>query len=189
MQLSIRCIVDLTRMTAFIATWATALTFGVPTATAAEIDAQLMAVSVEPANRDLVVYPLPSTLSQFLPMWREALEDALKRAGIFSPTAPRRLSLTVKILEFSLSGKILTAFARYQLFDNPPAAPVFETDIMSNQGISSLATGVTSLEDPAAATENRAEVIRATQDNITQFVDQLEAFARGHRQSESPQSR
>jgi ribosome modulation factor len=186
LQLSIRCIVDLTRMATFIATWATVLTFGIATPTTAGIDGQLAAVSVEPASRDLVVYPLPSTLSQFLPTWREALEDALTRARIFSPTASRRLSLRVKVLEFSLSGKILTAFARYQLFDNPPAAPIFETDIMSNQGISSLAIGVTSLEDPAVATEHRSEVIRAIQDNITQFVDQLEAFAGGHPQSERP---
>ena len=59
------------------------LTLGVATPTAAGIDGQLATVSVEPASRDLVVYPLPSTLSQFLPTWREALEDALTRVRIF----------------------------------------------------------------------------------------------------------
>jgi hypothetical protein len=152
-------------------------------APAAEIDAQLAAVSVEPVSRDLVIYPLPSTLSQILPIWHEAREAALTRARIFSPTAPRRLSLSVKVLEFSLSGKILTALARYQLFDDSPAAEVFQADIMSNQGVSSLATGVTSLEDAAVATENRTEVVRAIQDNVTPFVEQLEAFAHGHPQS------
>jgi hypothetical protein len=49
---------------------------------------------------------------------------------------------------------------------------------MSNAGLSGLATGVTSLDDPAVATRNRTEVIRAIQDNITQFLDQLDAFAR-----------
>ena len=189
MQVSGRCILDLTRVLAFVATCATGLILGVARPTAAEIDAQLVTVSVEPASRDLVVYPLPSTLSQFLPMWREALEYALTRARIFSPTAPRRLSLSVRVLEFSLSGTILTAFARYQLFDNSPDAPVFEADVMSNQGISGLATGVTSLEDPSIATQNRTEVIRAIEDNIAKFIDQLETFARGHPQSESPQSR
>jgi len=38
---------------------------------------------------------------------------------------------------------------------------------------------VTSLDDPALATQNRTEIIRAIQDNITQFLDQLETFARG----------
>ena len=69
-------------------------------------------------------------------------------------------------------------FARYQLFDVPAGNPVFSADIMSNAGLSSLATGVTSLDDPAVATQNRTQVIRAIQDNITQFLDQLEAFAR-----------
>lgn len=181
-----RCIVDLSRMLALVVTCATALTLGLARPGAAEIDARLESVSVEPASRDRAVYPLPSTLSQFLPMWRGALEDAVTRLGIFNPSAPRRLLLSVKVLEFSLSGKILTVFARYQLFDNPPGAPVFAADIMSNQGMSSLATGVTSLEDPAVATQNRTEVIRAIQDNITQFIDQLEAYARGLPRSVGP---
>ena len=88
------------------------------------------------------------------------------------------MSLVVKVLEFSLSGNILSVFARYQLFDVPPGNPVFSADIMSNVGLSGLATGVTSLDDPAVATQNRTQVIRAIQDNITQFLDQLAAFAR-----------
>jgi hypothetical protein len=88
------------------------------------------------------------------------------------------VSLVVKVLEFSLSGNILSVFARYQLFDAPADNPVFSADVMSNVGLSGLATGVTSLDDPAVATQNRTQVIRAIQDNITQFVDQLAAFAR-----------
>jgi hypothetical protein len=88
------------------------------------------------------------------------------------------VSIVVKVLEFSLSGNILSVFARYQLFGVPAGDPVFSADIMSNAGLSSLATGVTSLDDPAVATQNHTQVIRAIQDNITQFLDQLEAFAR-----------
>jgi hypothetical protein len=148
---------------------------------AARIDAELTSITVEPASRDRVVYPLPSTLTPLLPLWRTALQDALARYGIFRPGAPRRLTLVVKVLEFSLSGRILSVLARYQLFDNPPGAPAFSTDIMTNQGFSALATSVTSLEDPAVATQHRTEVIRAIQDNITQFLDQIEAFARQQR--------
>jgi hypothetical protein len=72
----------------------------------------------------------------------------------------------------------LSVFARYQLFDVPASSPVFSADIMSNAGLSALATGVTSLDDAAVATQNRTQIIRAIQDNITQFLDQLEAFAR-----------
>jgi hypothetical protein len=146
--------------------------------TAARIDAGLGAVTVEPASRDRTVYPLPRSLTPLLPLWQAALQDAVTRQGIFRPDAARRVSLVVKVLEFSLSGNILSVFARYQLFGVPPRDPVFSADIMSNVGLSSLATGVTSLDDPAVATQNHTQVIRAIQDNITQFLDQLEAFAR-----------
>lgn len=144
----------------------------------ARIDAGLAAVAVEPASRDRTVYPLPRSLTPLLPLWQGALQDALTRQGIFRPEAARRVSIVVKVLEFSLSGNILSVFARYQLFDVPTGNPVFSADIMSNAGFGALATGVTSLDDPAVATQNRTQVIRAIQDNITQFLDQLEAFAR-----------
>ena len=144
----------------------------------ARIDAGLAAVTVEPASRDRAVYPLPRSLTPLLPLWQAALQDAVTRQGIFRPDAARRVSLVVKVLEFSLSGNILSVFARYQLFDVPAGNPVFSADIMSNVGLSGLATGVTSLDDPAIATQNRTQVIRAIQDNITQFLDQLAAFAR-----------
>jgi len=152
----------------------------------ARIDAGLATVTVEPASRDRTVYPLPRSLTPLLPLWQAALQDAVTRQGISRPEASRRLSLVVKVLEFSLSGNILSVFARYQLFDVPAGDPVFSADVMSNVGLSSLATGVTSLDDPTAATQNRTQVIRAIQDNITQFLDQLEAFARQPRGATPP---
>ena len=152
----------------------------------ASIDAALTAVTVEPASRDRAVYPLPSSLTPLLPVWQAALQDAVTRQGIFRPDASHRVSIAVKVLEFSLSGKILSVLARYQLFDVPAGNPVFSADIMSNVGLSGLATGVTSLDDPAVATQNRTQVIRAIQDNITQFLDQLEAFARQPRGATPP---
>jgi hypothetical protein len=146
--------------------------------TAARIDAALATVTVEAASRDRAVYPLPRSLTPLLPLWQAALQDAVTRQGIFRPVSARRVSLVAKVLEFSLSGNVLSVFARYQLFDNPAGNPVFSADIMSNAGLSSLATGVTSLDDPAVATQNHTQVIRAIQDNITKFLDQLEAFAR-----------
>ena len=148
------------------------------TPASARIDGALAVVTVEPASRDRAVYPLPRSLTPLLPLWQAALKDAVTRQGIFRPEAARRVSLVVKVLEFSLSGNILSVFARYQLFADPAGNPLFSADIMSNTGLSSLATGVTSLDDPGVATQNRTQVIRAIQDNITQFLDQLEAFVR-----------
>jgi hypothetical protein len=156
----------------------TSFTLAKVTPAPASIDAALAAVTVEPASRDRAVYLLPRSLTPLLPLWQAALEDAVRRQGVFRPDAARRMSLVVKVLEFSLSGSILSVFARYQLFDVPAGNPLFSADIMSNLGMSGLATGVTSLDDPAIATQNRTQIIRAIQDNITQFLDQLEAFAR-----------
>ncbi|HYZ40830.1 MAG TPA: hypothetical protein VE687_09410 [Stellaceae bacterium] len=125
----------------------------------------------------MAIYPLPSTMTPFLAVWRAALQDALAKEGVFRRSAPQRMSLAVDVLEFALSGKVLSVLARYQLFDIPPGPPVFSADITSNQGISALATGVTSLGDPAVATRNRTEVLRVIQANITQFIDQLGTFA------------
>ncbi len=156
----------------------TSFTLASVTPAPASIDAALAAVTVEPASRDRAVYPLPRSLTPLLPLWQAALEDAVRRQGIFRLGAARRVSLVVKVMEFSLSGNILSVFARYQLIDDTAGNPLFSADIMSNLGLSGLATGVTSLDDPAIATHNRTQVIRAIQDNITQFLDQLAAFAR-----------
>jgi hypothetical protein len=90
------------------------------------IDAALAAVTVEPASRDRAVYPLPRSLTPLLPLWQAALQYAVTRQGIFRPDSARRMSLGVKVLEFSLSGNMLSVFARYQLFDNPAGNPVFQ---------------------------------------------------------------
>jgi hypothetical protein len=148
-------------------------------AAAARIDAVLAAVTVEPASRDRAVNPLPPTLSPLLPIWQAALQDAVARQAIFRSDAPRRLSLIVKVLDFSVSGDTLTLFARYQLFDNPAGDPVFSTDIMTN---APLSTG----EDATSAIRNRTQATRAIQANITQFLDQPSAFARQPRTGSMP---
>jgi len=91
------------------------------------------------------------------------------------------VSLVVNVVEFSLSGNMLSVFARYQIFDDPARNPFFSADIISNVGLSGLATGMTSLDDPAIATQNRNQVIRAIQDNITQILNRLAVFARQQR--------
>lgn len=161
-----------------ISALATETTSGGARSGTAPIEASLASVSVAPATPELAVYPLPSTLGLFLPVWRAALQDTLERNGIFRAGAPRRLTLEVTVLEFALTGRILDILARYQLFDVASRTRVFSADIMSNQGWSGLAVGVPSLEDPAVATSHRTEVNRAIEANIVQFLDQLEMFGR-----------
>ena len=91
------------------------------TAATARIDAALAAVTVEPASRDRAVYPLPRSLTPLLPLWQAALQDAVTRQGIFRSDASRRVSIVAKVLEFSLSGNILSVFAATSCSLTPPA--------------------------------------------------------------------
>jgi hypothetical protein len=61
--------------------------------------------------------PLPPSLVPFLPPRQAASQDALARKAIFHPDALRRLSLTVKVLQYAVPRDTLSLFARYQLFD------------------------------------------------------------------------
>lgn len=79
------------------------------------IDAELGPISVTPAGWQSEIYPLPPSLPAVLPSWRSELRNALERAGIFRGGPGQPLSLSVKVMEFALTGDTLAVFARYQL--------------------------------------------------------------------------
>jgi hypothetical protein len=87
----------------------------------ARIDAGLATVTVEPASRHRAVPPLPRSLTPLLSLWQAALQDAVTREGIFRPDAARRVSIAVKVLEFSLSGKIFRCSPATSCSMSPPA--------------------------------------------------------------------
>jgi hypothetical protein len=144
---------------------------------AVPIDAKLGNISVVPAGWQLQIYPLPPTLPQLLPSWRSALQNALLRAAIFRGGSAPPLTLTVEVMEFALTGNTLSAFARYQLVSPGSAVPIFQTDIMTNAGVTTIDNGLSILDYSARATENRQQVDQAVRLNIAQFLDQLEAFS------------
>ena len=128
-----------------------------------------------PAGWQLEIYPLPPSLPSLLPSWRSALQNALLRAGIFRGGSAAPLSLSVKVMEFALSGNTLIVFARYQL-DAPGAdAPVFQTDVMTDAGVTTIDNGLPILDYSARATANRHQADQAIRLNIAEFVDRLEA--------------
>jgi hypothetical protein len=145
----------------------------------ARINADLASLDVEPASRDRAVDPLPPSLLPLLPPWRDALQDALSRTALFTPGAPRRMFLKVKVLQFAVSGGALNLFARYQLFDNPAGDPIFSTDVMTNIPIASG-------EDAASALRDQRLARRAIQANIVQFLDRLETLAQQQRTGALP---
>jgi hypothetical protein len=143
---------------------------------AAPIDARLGDISVTPAGWPSEIYPLPPTLPPLLPGWRSALQGALLQAGIFRGGAAPPLSLSVKVMEFALTGNTLSVFARYQLDSPGSAARFFQTDVMTDAGVTSIDNGLPVVDYSARATQNRQQVDEAVRLNIAQFLDRLAAF-------------
>jgi hypothetical protein len=142
---------------------------------AVPIDAGLGDISVVPAGWPVEIYPLPPTLPSVLPGWRSALRSALQQAEIFrGGSGP--LSLSVKVMEFALNGNTLTVFARYQLEGPGAAAPIFQTDVMTDAGVTAIANGLPVLDYSSRATQNRQLVEQALRSNIAEFIDRLGAF-------------
>jgi hypothetical protein len=140
-------------------------------------DAELGRISVMPAGWQLEIYPLPPTLQPLLLSWGSALRTALRQTAIFRGGSAPPLSLSVKVMEFALTGNTLTIFARYQLDSPDSVAPILQTDIMSDAGVTSIDNGLPILDYSARATENRQQVDQAVRLNIAEFIDRLEAFA------------
>jgi hypothetical protein len=141
------------------------------------IDAELGRISVMPAGWQLEIYPLPPTLQPLLPSWGSMLRTTLRQAAIFRGGSAPPLSLSVKVMEFALTGNTLTIFARYQLDSPDSVAPILQTDIMTDAGVTSIDNGLPILDYSARATENRQQVDQAVRLNIAEFIDRLEAFA------------
>jgi hypothetical protein len=140
-------------------------------------DAEPGRISVVPAGWPLEIYPLPPALQSLLPSWRSALRDALRRADIFRDGSAASLSLSVKVMEFALTGNTLSVFARYQLDGPGSTEPIFQTDVMTDAGVTSVDSGLPVLDYSSRATENRQQVDQAVRSNIAEFIDRLEAFA------------
>jgi hypothetical protein len=145
----------------------------------APIDAKMGNISVMPAGWPLEIYPLPPTLPSLLPGWRSALHSALLQARIFRSGSAPAMTLSVKVMEFALNGNTLSIFARYQLDSPGSAEPFFQTDVMTDAGVTSIDNGLPVLDSSARATQNRQQVDEAVRLNIAQFLDRLAAFTTG----------
>jgi hypothetical protein len=146
---------------------------------AAPIDAKLGNISVMPAGWPLEIYPLPPTLPSLLPSWNSALRGALLHAGIFRAGSAPAMTLSVKVMEFALNGNTLRVFARYQLDSPGSAEPFFQTDVMTEAGVTSIDNGLPVLDYSVRAMQNRQLVAEAIRLNIAQFLDRLAAITTG----------
>jgi hypothetical protein len=140
------------------------------------IAARLGDISVVPAGSPLEIYPLPPTLPSVLPVWRSALRSALREAGIFRGGSGAPLPLSVKVMEFALTGNTLQIIARYELGSPALFPPIFQTDVMIDAGVTSIDNGLPMLDYSSHATQNRQLVDQAVRSNIAEFMDRLAAF-------------
>jgi hypothetical protein len=140
------------------------------------IDAGLGDISATPAGWPLELYPLPPTLASVLPLWRSALRSALLEAGIFRGGSAAPLPLSVKVMQFALTGNTLQIFARYELGSPGSFPPIFQTDVMTDAGVTSIDNGLPMLDYSSHAAQNRRLVDQALRSNIAEFLDRLAAF-------------
>ena len=89
------------------------------------------------------------------------------------------MTLSVKVMEFALNGNTLSVFARHQLDSPRSAEPFFQTDVMTDAGVTSIDNGLPVLDYSARATQNRQQVDEAVRLNIAEFLDRLAAITTG----------
>jgi hypothetical protein len=135
-----------------------------------KIDAALIStvVTVAPKGEATGKIDIAGSEADVTSLWKSALDDTLLRTAIFRDASPRHLTLTVKVLKLkktSVLGFGVDSTARYQLIDRDTGQVVFSKDI-ENTGHASDYVGVDRV---------RKAVSRSVQENITSFIQQLEA--------------
>lgn len=150
------------------------LNFSVPNigVSTQKVDAELKSLTVSLARPDEKKGDIPAAAQHEIPqMWQNALTEALNRMAIFRDDAPRKLSLSVKILAIDIPsfGASMTTktIARYEIIDRADGSIIYTQDI-SAEG-----------EVPfnyafAGVIRARESINRSAQNNITQFLQALE---------------
>lgn len=150
------------------------LNFSVPNVGVSQkkIDAEVKSMTVTIARPDEKTGDLPVGMEQLVPqLWQTALTEALNKMVIFQDDAPKKVSISVKILKLELPGAgasmTTQTAARYEITDRKTG------DIIYTQNISS--SGTTPFDYAFLGVARAQESInRAVQNNITQFLQALE---------------
>jgi hypothetical protein len=153
----------------------TALSFSVPNVgySTKKLDAELRSMTVTVGRADEKKGDLPPLMVGVVPaLWQTALQEALNKMAIFKDDAPIKVNLSAKILAldipfagFSFTTKTI---ARYELTNRANGDVIYTSDIES--------TGTVPADYAfEGGTRQRESVSRAVQNNITQFLQALEA--------------
>jgi hypothetical protein len=135
-----------------------------------KIDAALIStvVTVAPKSESTGKIDIAGSEADVTSLWKSALDDTLLRAAIFRDASPRHLTLTVKVIKLkktSFLGFGVNSGARYQLIDRDTGKVVFSKDVES----------VGHASDYVGVNRVRKAVSRSVQQNITDFIQQLES--------------
>ncbi|MCL1553329.1 UDP-N-acetylglucosamine acyltransferase [Xanthomonas nasturtii] len=150
------------------------LNFSVPRVgvSSKKLDAELKSLTVTLARPDEAKGKVPPEAQHEIPdMWENALTEALNRMAIFRDDAPRKLSLSVKILAIDIPsfGASMTTktIARYELIDRANGSIVYTQDVSAS---GTVPAGYAF----AGVIRARESVNRSAQNNIALFLQALE---------------
>lgn len=150
------------------------LNFSVPNVgvSAKKVDAELKSLTVSLARPDEAKGKIPAQAQHEVPqMWQNALTEALNKMAIFRDDAPRKLSLSVKILAIDIPsfGASMTTktIARYELIDRADGSIVYTQDVSADGEVPFNFAF-------AGIVRARESISRSAQNNIAQFLQALE---------------
>lgn len=149
------------------------LNFSVPNVGPSQVklDAEVKSITVAIARPDEATGELPNGMEIVPPMWKTSLEEALTKMAIFKDDAPKKLSVSVKVLKINIpgfGGEFTTETgARYEIIDRSNGSIVLTTDVNSKGTVPFDYAFV-------GAVRARESINRSVQNNILQFLQQLE---------------
>ncbi|RMH94518.1 UDP-N-acetylglucosamine acyltransferase [Lysobacter pythonis] len=137
-----------------------------------KIDAEMRSLTVTLARPDEAKGKIPAPAQHEVPqMWQTALTEAINRMAIFKDDAPRKLSLSVKILALDIPnfGASMTTktIARYELIDRATGGIIYTQDIEAEGTVPFDYAFV-------GVIRARESINRSAQNNIAKFLQALE---------------
>jgi hypothetical protein len=136
----------------------------------AKIDADLRSVSVTLANPEETTGRMPPDAAMVPPIWRDAIQDAINKSGLFDDDSHRRVNIVVKVLKMDIPGVGITfettVDAHYQIIDRKDGEAIFDQVISSTGSVPADWAFV-------GAIRRREAINRAVQNNIATFMNIL----------------
>ncbi|WP_140723246.1 UDP-N-acetylglucosamine acyltransferase [Pseudomonas sp. Hp2] len=152
------------------------LNFSVPSVgvSAKKVNAELKSLTVTLARPDEAKGKIPAAAQTEVPqMWQNALTEAINKMAIFRDDAPRKLSLSVKILALDVPGfgasMTTRSVARYELIDRADGSIVYTQDVEADGTVPFNYAF-------AGLIRARESINRSAQNNIAQFLQALETI-------------